>query len=723
MDAQARSREIRRALPLGLLTTPLVNLATSSERRRELGQSAQGLVRDAQQIPSLDWGRLLSDTGQQVQQGIRDLPQTAATIANNLPQIAWEITGAPFVREEQAQRRLDEARMLSNGDDATQAARDANAALGGIVTNTAGFAGGGLVRTVPQAAGLAAALTAPNSLARDAEQPLQDRLPRALAETTGAAAFGGGAQYAVNAAPAISRLLPSRGAQMVQRMDRAGASVDASGAPQTPRGVTPSLATANQGRGVSAPATNILADNMIVGGPTRGRLRQSATELRDAVRDVRDAYGRARGRESAGTMVQQGFERFAGERGRPNPQPGTDPLRVSTREMGFVSKAQGVFDQALRPIEANPAQLTNTQAALGHLLQRADSPLVRAFNADPVLTRFRSTVTSLQRKAANGQPPTLRDLRELRRGIRESQGRVRVGPESVDNAALQQVESALSRDIYDAAGPVADRLRAADRYYARGRQRIDAVIRAFDLEGADPARSMQAIIRAANPRTENVRALVALRSALPDDEWRQVAASLIDEMGAPGDGAAGFVADQGFSVANFARAYRAMTPRARRVLFGGRGGQGGQSGRTMRQLADDLDNLAAVADAQKAVAAGANTSGSATHLQNIGSLLTFANPGTFGAGVFAAVVGVLTGEMLTNPAFVRWLVSAQTRRGGPAGIRRQLGLLRDLAARDPAIYPAVHALEAQLQDQQYTPAPGASGDRPGMPPPREPAFQ
>jgi hypothetical protein len=695
-------------------------MASDPDRRAAVGRSAQGFVNDVRQLPSLDWGQVGADTVQNVQQGVRDLPQTAGNIATHIPQIARAMTYGPFADEEQAQRDLDYARGLGDQQGVEQAATSANARTAEAGLNVGAPALFMRPMSVMRAAGTAAALDAPFALSRNSDQPLQERLPGALTEITGTAAFGGGVQAAGNAIPALARMLPSRGAQMVRRMERAGASVDAQGTPQTPRGVTPSLASANSSDRALALTTNAVADNMLAGFPSRRRLQRASQEVRDAAQDVSAGYGRGQSMETAGRRVQEGIERTAGTTGA-TPPAGVNPMRLSTRDMGFQTKSELVFDQALRPIEANAARLNNTAAELQRLAQRADSPEVRAFNADSVMSRLRATVTRLQRRAQNGAPPTLRDIRELRRGVREAQSRVRVGPDTVDNAALRRMEAALTRDMYDAAGPAARDLQAADRYYARGMERIDAVRRVVDP--TNPAATMQQILRAATPKTENTRFLAAIRSALPDDEWRVIAASLIDDMGRPLAGAKGWVAEQGFSVERFATSYRAMSPRARRILFGSRGGQGGRSAATMRQLADDLDNLAQVADAQKGVAAGMNNSGSLGHGQNLITAAALVNPGAWGAAILAALGGVLTGEMLTNPAFVRFLVSAQSRSGASGGIRGILGKLREIAARDPAIYPAVAALEAQLQAEQSPSAPVASGDPALQRQQAEPAFQ
>lgn len=711
---RAISRQYNRGIgPMGVggLAQIATNTVSDPARWQEVANSAGGFVRDLQQVPNLDLGRVATETGQGIArnvQGFANDPGGAIGRAlSALPQLARGMTYGPFQDEEAAQQRLDLARLQSDTGSMASAAREANSSGAAAALNVFGplALGGG---SVARAGLTAAAIDAPFALSRNNERPLQERLPAALTEMTGAAALGAGAQGIARAAPIVGNMLPSRGARMVARMDRAGASVDAAGNPVTPRGVSPSLATANSGVGISGPATKMIGDNIVAGVLVRPRVQGALRQTRDAARDIRDAYGRARSPEAAGNLLQRGLTRFANEDGVANPRPGTHPLRVPTREWPFPSKARAVFDLALRPVERNPAQLTNTSRVLGEIRARADSADVQNFLRDPVIQNAEQLVARLQKQGARGQAPTLRDLREVRRKIRlqrEQPGAL--GGQGVENAALGRIEAALTEDIYAAAGPAADDLRRADAFYRRHRERVEEAFRAFDPDHNDASIGFRNIIRAADRRTGNTRALAALRSALPDSEWRTIAASLIDEMGTPTNGAAGFTAELGFSIDRFANSYRAMSPQARRILFGSRGGQGGPSARTMRVLADDLDNLAEVALAQKGVERSANFSGSGRDVNNYA---------TFGLGVAnlpaaaGTVLGLgLTGEMLTNPAFVRWLVSAQKRGGGAAGMRSLLPGLARIAARDPSVLPAYEALQAQLQDRQRNAAP-AQGD-------------
>jgi len=822
--SRGRNDIVRRTVsPFSPLIDPIVRTFTVPQRREALMESARGAWRDIQQIPSLDFGRLAQDTADAAAEGVQNLPETGRQIINNLPQIGRAITYGPFVDEERAMQRLQLATMRGDEEGQRQAARDANAQTGGIALNAAGIGGGGFIRTPLQAAAFAGTLSAPYALSRNSDQPLQERLPHALTEIGGNAAFGGVLQGTFNAAGRALQTPPRTG-QMVQRFDRAG--------------VDPSLAAANEG-GMSGLATNAVGGNLVAGPGVRARMRNQMRQGQEAAHRIANDYGQPRSLEGAGQLVESALQRFAREHNLPNPQPNAHPRDVRTGEWSFASKAEALYDEALRPIEGNPASLDNTLSVLDDLNRRADTRLVREFQADPTLRALERMVRRLARAGrevepatlddlatmaseietarrslrapneglqtfvrrmggiaddrgdiagmdlrgrgassvlnANGRtiddaaiaawengyfpgenPPTarefidalnrnirppdtagsanarqvlnyyeqqgintglrgdalrqalrplvgvdeaagaggtLRDLRHLRTRIRMAQTQPRLG-QTIDNAALQRLEAALTQDILDAAGDAAPNLRAADRFYRRGRERIGGLLQQFS--GGNPGEAIPRILRLARERGDS-RALAALRASMREDEWRVVVASVIEHMGQPAPGASGYTAQIGFSPSRFATAYRAISPNARRILFGSRGGVSGPRGSNMRMLADELDNLARVMQGLKSVEAGANFSNTATHLQTGGTAaLAIANlPATL---TLLATLGLL-GEALTNPHFVRWLTSAP--RGGRAsaqGMRQHLAQLGRLAARDPALAPVYSELLARERE-------------------------
>lgn len=542
--------------------------------------------------------------------------------------------------------------------------------------------------------GLAAAgIDAPFAFGRQ-EGDFGERLPGAAREVATAGVFGAGLQSLSNR---LMSPVPMGGPQqrMIDRFGRAG--VTAGGA--TPRGVTPSLASVNEGVGPLGPMTNMVGDDFAAGPLVRGRVRRSLTETRDAAQDIRDAYGRSTSAEQAGASVQNAVQRFFSRGGRNPNSPGTRPLNMSTRGWSAVSKADVVFDDALRPVETNPGALTETQTALSQIMRQADDPAVRAFQSDPTLRQFMETLREIQRA---GRTLTLRDLRELRRKIRLARDAPGLG-QTVDNAALGRIESALSQDMYAAAGPAAQKLRQADAYYRRMIQRRDEVLAQWAPGARNPADVFEQVLRAARERGGDTRSLVALRHAMGEGQWRSLVASVIEYMGKPLGGEAGFTTQIGFNLNRFATQYFSMGRRGQRALFGSLGGSGGAEGRYLRELADDLDNLAHVARAQKGVERGANFSGSARDVNNA---LTV-GLGVTNLPVAAAKVGAFLGigEALTNPMFVRWLASASRIPATPGGMRSHLALLAQIAARDPAVAPYYDALVQRLGEQSPDGAP------------------
>lgn len=522
----------------------------------------------------------------------------------------------------------------------------------------------------------AAAIDAPFAVGRQ-EGELQERLPGAAREVATVGALGAGLTSAANV---IAPLLAPRAVRIANAFER--------------QGVDPSIATVNAGTfggRMSGPVTNAIADNPVAGVFVRPRIGRQAEQAAEASRRIQAAAGQTRSPEAAGAVVQRGIRRYATDAHAPSPRPMADPRTIHTGDWTVPAQADAIFDHVLTPVANNPTSLQRTVREIAAIDALSDNdPVVLAFRRDPVLRDITDTAHELATRP--NAPLTLRAARELRRRLRLQMDDVFAGGQ--DNASLKRVYSALTRDIYDAAGPAARDLRRADLFYERRMRNISEALHDFDpRHGADPSQSFMAIIRAADRTRGNVRQLVALRNALRPAEMNTLRASLIEHMGQPAKSAGGTqAADLGFSVNSFSTAWDSMSPLARRTLFGS----------SNSPLLRDLEDLATIARQMKGVERTANASQSGNYIQ-FGTTMTglVAAP----AQTLMALTGMVgVGEALTRPSFVRWLVSASRSGQGVGGMRRQLAALARLASRDPALAPFYTELSQRLERQFAGPA-------------------
>lgn len=536
--------------------------------------------------------------------------------------------------------------------------------------------------TALQAGAGAAAANAPFAVARQ-EGNLAERAPGALTET---AIVGPLAMAGQSIANAASR----RGAQNASRM----ADFDAAN-------VRPTLAAVTG----AGPLTKAIAENP-AGGNVRRALQNSIDDTERGASRVASQYGRAASPETTGEAVQEGVERFA--RDRTQAPPGGN-VRAPARDWSFAAKAEHLYDLVLTRIQqaenilrrggtaggrrmiGNPriVTATRTQQTLDDILGAVSDPAIASIVHDPDIVRFA--------QALRRADPTFADLRAFRTHVRGLQGSGRQLRQGVDDAGLQRLEAALTDDIMASAhnigGPRAvQALGRVDRFYRAGQQRIQNALQPF--ANRNPAAAYDRIIQLASDRgaTRNVAALTALRRSLRPEEFRNVAASVIERMGRAEGGTS-------FSVENFVRAYDRLSPEGREALFGG----------ATRELMDELDTLARVARSQQQIEQFANRSRSGSSVQNVTTLTALGGSGvTALAGNPLPLMGVLgglgamrlTGEALTNPAFVRWLAGASRARAAGAGDwGRHVRALNNLATRDPALTPIYSELVRGLDQQ------------------------
>lgn len=524
-----------------------------------------------------------------------------------------------------------------------------------------------------QAGGANALVNLPFALSRQEGDTLQERLPGAALETAAVFGLSSGLQGIANRVTQAPR--PNTGRSRAADFEAAG--------------VRPTQAAVSGG--TPAAATRMIGENFLAGGGVRRNIQNSLDDTAARARELAGSYGQHGQPENVGEAVQAGVRRFSGEAPQPPSPTGrrVDPALIPTREWSFRSKANAVYDDIFGRISADErghlagetgarATAAATRGALRQIQQRVQAPNLAEIINDPQIARIANALE------ADESALRFDDLRQLRTWVRQQRARPSL-TQTIDEAALARLEGALTQDIYDSAvvlggRTTAHQLRRADQFYRAGMNRIQEALQPFaDRSGRGAYDRIIALAREGG--RQNSRALQSLRNSLRPDEWREVSATVIDDLGRPSRGAANVLDDGAFSVEQFVSNYARLSEEGRNILFGGSGREG---------LREALDTLARVAGYQKGVERMANASRSGINAQNFGSIAGLAYPGTTVPTVFGLLGAAITGEVLTNPAFVRWLASAPKAGASASGMRRHIAALAQIAARDPALAP-VHA--------------------------------
>lgn len=502
-------------------------------------------------------------------------------------------------------------------------------------------------------------------------------------------------------------------------------------------GVRPTMAAMGDG---SARVAKGIAENPLAGIRTRSALQGSLADTSAAVDRTANAYGSPAARGAAGEAVQQGVQDF---NARFTDRAGAlyDKAFAPINEAHAAAAAKARQDYSLAKVQtADEAQ--NAQAALNldyrnrtaqalHAQTQAEIDARRAADlksakggqqatAEPVPKGYvypadtvqpspqpakqaviapSTTTATLDRINSRGDSPALRnlfstpqvqtltaamknpaslsfqDLRDARTWVRNAQ-RDDTLRQGVSQGDLQQLETSLTQDINSnaeaIAGPKAARaLQQADQFYRLGSQRIQGSLQAFVGKGGNASgeSAYDLIQRAASDRGgADTARLTALKASLKPSEWGDVAASTIQRMaqGKGGD----------FSVNSFVTNADTLSPQGKDLLFG-RG-----------ELRSELDNLVKVAKMQKGVEQAANHSNTAASAQGLGTVAGLANPHTTIPTLGALGGMAVTGEILTNPAAVRWLARVgKAQAVSPAATSSAVGRLGSAAGSNSTLVP------------------------------------
>lgn len=453
-------------------------------------------------------------------------------------------------------------------------------------------------------------------------------------------------------------------------------------------GVTPMLA-AGGGKGAST-LTNVVAENPLAGVLARGRLRTAVAQAEESAAGTAARYGETRGPQITGENVQAGIQRFARD--------GDAPTSFAAKANAAYDDVFGKLDEAMagktgrpvmepifqpdavgmpqqvgtRTMGGSQIETPATTAALSGIRGGTQSASIGDLIEDATLSKAAKALESAQ----GAKDMSFGDLRRLRTWTRDAQKNPELR-QNIGAANLQRLEGSLTQDIYTNAEKLgspdlAHQLRRTDQFYAAGQQRIQGALDKFASAKSGEGTYSRIVQAAGSTSSADAQSLLSLKRSLAPDEWGDVAANAVNELGAQRAGSAP-AGSSGFSVSEFVTNYNKLSPRGRSILFGDVGGGGARAG----QLRAELDNLATVADDLKGIEKGANTSKSAVGVQTVGTLGGLLNPST--TIPTATLLGgmALTGEMLTNPVVVRWLSRVGVAsKAGPSAVGivvRQLG--------------------------------------------------
>lgn len=413
-------------------------------------------------------------------------------------------------------------------------------------------------------------------------------------------------------------------------------------------GVTPSL-VATKGQG-AASVTKAVAENPIAGIPSRMRMDRNIQETAASAERTAGKFGQAGERGAVGDAVQEGVKGFNArfsQRASKLYDSAFDAIDAGqSSQLATTKNAADLRNARMANFGTQPAAViepVKTASTLRQMSGRVNSQQLSKIITDP---RVASIADALE---SGGRDVRFGDLRALRTWVREAQKNETLR-QGIDAAGLQRMEGALTDDIITnaekLAGPqAARRLRQADQFYRLGSQRIEGALQNFVGKGSAAPKAGEAtydlIIRAASDKGgADAARLLALKKSLTPEEWGDVSATAIAQMGKPTAGAA----DLGdFSVSRFVTGYESLSGRGKAALFG------------TGDLRREIENLVSVASDLKGVERASNASKTAVGAQAVGTIAGLANPSTTvpTAGLLTAMG--LTGEAMTNPKVVRAL--------------------------------------------------------------------
>lgn len=447
--------------------------------------------------------------------------------------------------------------------------------------------------------------------------------------------------------------------------------------------IPPTLASATNSRPIGF-VHNTLKDFFPSAGVVEGR---DIAQLRAAsarADELAGSYGKGTTPLDAGTALKTGAQQFV-ERASTG-MSDRDIMLSPTRMSSFAEKSDVAYGRVDKLVPSQTSvDMAGTIKAFDDVSSKFDLAELGKKFQDPTL----STIGDVLKK--NGAVLTWNDAKNLRTEI----GKLLRKPaivSDIDRSQLESVYGALSDDMgraASAAGPEAAKAwRNANAYYAAGMNRINTTVSKVLTPGSADEAPFSLLMKAtqSGKATENANRLIQLRRSVSDEQWGDVASTVIKEMGKPLAG----VADPAgklppFSASSFVTRYESLSDTAKDMLFDGAG---------RSNLRSALDEFVTVLGRIKNAERLQNSSRTASGVSIFGTAAALA------ASPTKAILGLLganlTARGMTNPGFVRWLArAAETKTSGE--LASQVARLSQLARLDKSLSDVADTLRQGLQ--------------------------
>lgn len=413
--------------------------------------------------------------------------------------------------------------------------------------------------------------------------------------------------------------------------------------------------------------------------------RDALTEqVENAVSEVADSFGSATGFTGMGEALQTGakkwidkFQRTAGKVYDAIPIKGTQNSGLTNTVASLQSLNSKFTSNAKLAAMMKNTRLSGYLDAFTEKVSQADTGILDA-SGKPIT-----------RSVKQGGNLSWQDLKDLRSRIGEEIGDQRFSDGTL-KSELRGLYGALSQDMKATAmaqGPAALKaFERANNLYKQGQDRIDgALAKILGDDGKKSAEAAAARLQAIAKEgrsSSDLNMLAEVRKSMPAEEWGQVQNAMIRLAGQPLN-----KSGRDFDPGVFARTFKDMSPAAKNLVFG------------KGELRANLDEFTGVLESLGKVNALRNTSNTA------GQVLTglgFSRIGGLPAVAGQAATTYSLAKLWTNPRFVKWatgytrMARAATQQGGQPNIEKQMGLLRKVAAAEPAIALDIQGLQQIL---------------------------